>query len=65
VPPTPYDAIEVQLGTPVTGQSRFATYGSIVGKLRVEPQLVGSWLVGLYVIDAAKLTPRAFGGFAP
>jgi hypothetical protein len=65
VPPTPYDAVEVHLAEPVTGQARFTTYGSIVGRLRVEPQLVGNWLVGLYVVEAAKLTPKSFGGFSP
>lgn len=65
VPPTPYDAVEVHLGAPVTGQIRFATFGTVTGRLRVEPQLVGNWLVGLYVMDDATLTPAAFGGFAP
>jgi hypothetical protein len=65
VPPTPYDAVEVHLAEPVAGQVRFATFGAVAGRLRVEPQLVGNWLVGLYVMDDATLTPAAFGGFAP
>ncbi len=65
VPPTPYDAVEVHLAEPVVGQGRFATFGTVAGKLRVDPQLVGNWLVGLYVMDDARLTPAAFGGFAP
>ncbi|MFM9997194.1 MAG: hypothetical protein ACKVU4_15505 [Phycisphaerales bacterium] len=65
VPPTPYDAVEVHLAQPIKGQGRFTNYGTLTGKLRVEPQLVGNWLVGLYVLDAAKLTPASFGGFSP
>lgn len=65
VPPTPYDAVEVHLAQPIKGQGRFTNYGTLSGKLRVEPQLVGNWLVGLYVLDSAKLTPASFGGFSP
>ncbi len=65
VPPTPYDAVEVHLSQPVAGQAKFTNYGTVAGKLRVEPQLVGTWLVGLYVMDDARLTPAAFGGFSP
>lgn len=65
VPPTPYDALEVHLAQPIRGRDRFATYGTVSGRLRVEPQLVGNWLVGLYVMDGAKLTPGSFGGFSP
>lgn len=65
IPPTPYDAIEVRLSSPVTGDGRLTTYGVIKGKFKVDPHLVGGWLVGLYVVDQGKLTPVAFGGVAP
>jgi hypothetical protein len=65
IPPTPYDAIEVRLSTAVGGDARLTTYGTIKGKFKVDPHLVGGWLVGLYVIDQGKLTPVAFGGVAP
>ncbi len=65
VPPTPYDAIEARLINPVKGQARLTTYGTIKGRLRADPQLVGNWLVGLYVMDDVTLTGKSFGGFAP
>ena len=63
VPPTPYDAAEVSLTEPVKGTAKFATYGTINGVLRVDPYLVGEWLVGLYVFDHASFKPAEFGGF--
>lgn len=65
IPPTPYDAIEVRLGSTVTGDTRLTTYGVIKGRFKVDPHLVGGWLVGMYVMDQAKLTPKAYGGVAP
>lgn len=56
VPPSPYDAIEVSLATAV-GEERFAQEGKIVGKLTVDPYLVGDWLIGLYTISGATFTP--------
>ncbi len=65
IPPTPYDAIEVRLTNAVSGDSRLTTYGSLKGVFKVDPHLVGGWLVGLYVMDQGKLTPVAYGGVAP
>jgi hypothetical protein len=65
VPPTPYDAVEVRLDSPAKGNARLTTYGTIKGKLKISPHLVGGWLVGLYVMDGGALKPQAFGGFAP
>jgi hypothetical protein len=65
IPPTPYDAIEVRLASAVSGNARLTTYGSISGKFKVDAHLVGGWLVGLYVMDDAKLTPVSYGGIAP
>lgn len=65
VPPTPYDAVEVRLDSPAKGNARLTTYGTIKGKLKISPHLVGGWLVGLYVMDSGALKPQAFGGFAP
>jgi len=65
IPPTPYDAVEVRLKTAIEGQARLTTYGVVRGKFSVDPQLVGGWLIGLYVMDQATLKPQAFGGFAP
>lgn len=63
VPPTPYDAIEVRLGDSVPKDDRLATFGAVTGKLSVKPYLVGEWLVGLYIMDDAKLSVKQFGGF--
>ena len=63
VPPTPYDAIEVQLKGAVDDRARLATSGSIEGRFQVKPYVVGDWLVGLYVMDEGVITPKEFGGF--
>ncbi len=63
VPPTPYDAVEVRLKKPVSGDARFATSGTVQGIFRVKPYTVGDWLVGLYMMDGATLEPREYGGF--
>ncbi len=64
-PPTPYDAVEVRLTSPVSGKVRMTTYGTVTGLFKVDPHLVGGWLVGLYVMDRATLTPEGYGGFSP
>lgn len=61
VPPTPYDAIEVRLAKAIKGNDRFANSGIVEGTFGVKPYVTGNWLVGLYVIDAAKLNPDGFG----
>ncbi|MEO1582977.1 MAG: hypothetical protein AAFR96_00195 [Planctomycetota bacterium] len=55
VPPTPYDAIEVSLTNPATQGEKFAVEGALVGKLTVDPYLVGDWLIGLYLLGEASL----------
>lgn len=54
VPPTAYDAIEVQLRRKVDEETRFAVHGSIVGKFQVKPYVTGNWLVGLYLMTDAE-----------
>ncbi|QQS10227.1 MAG: DUF3299 domain-containing protein [Phycisphaerales bacterium] len=63
VPPTPFDAIEVQTNTAVKGDDRFAVSGTVSGILGVKPYTVGDWLVGLYIMDDAALKPGEFGNF--
>jgi hypothetical protein len=65
VPPTPYDAVEVRLTEPVSGNARLTTYGTVRGRFKVDPHLVGGWLVGLYLMDETTLTPQTYGGFSP
>ncbi|MEO1534969.1 MAG: hypothetical protein AAFS11_05345, partial [Planctomycetota bacterium] len=55
VPPTPYDAIEVSLSQPATRGEKFAVEGALVGKLQIDPYLVGDWLIGLYLLGDASL----------
>ena len=55
VPPTPYDAIEVALSVPATQAEKFAVEGRIVGKLDIDPYLVGNWLIGLYLLGDATV----------
>ncbi|MBM4107809.1 MAG: hypothetical protein FJ255_03200 [Phycisphaerae bacterium] len=60
VPPTPYDAIEVRLKAPAEGDDRLATFGTIEGLFGVKPYVVGGWLVGLYVMEQARIVPGRF-----
>lgn len=53
VPPTPYDAIEVALAEPAGREQKFAVEGRVVGKLKIDPYLVGNWLIGLYLMEDA------------
>lgn len=55
VPPTPYDAIEVSLSDPASREQKFAVEGRIVGKLKIDPYLVGNWLIGLYLLTDASV----------
>jgi outer membrane biosynthesis protein TonB len=58
VPPTPYDAIEVRLDNAATQEEKFTNYGSVEGVFQVKPYVVGEWLVGLYVMNDAKLASK-------
>lgn len=58
VPPTPYDAIEVLLATPAEGALRFMQYGAVEGTLKVDPFVRGDWLISLYTMSDARLTPE-------
>jgi hypothetical protein len=55
VPPTPYDAVEVQLAEEVDLGNGVPNYGTIRGVFRTDPYLVNGWLIGLYVMDEATL----------
>lgn len=56
IPPTPYDAIEVRLATEIKGWKRHTlNFGSIEGRLVVDPHLVENWLVGLYLMEEARI----------
>lgn len=65
VPPTPYDAVEAKLTKVVTGDSRFATNGVVIGKFKVDPYVVknpkGDWLVSMYTMNVADFTAGDIG----
>ncbi len=56
LPPTPFDSIEATLAAPVAvkGQHLFR-YGTIKGRLEIEPFVAGSFLLGLYRLQDAVL----------
>ena len=56
IPPTPYDAVEVRLAQSVSGWKRHSiNFGAIEGTMKVEPYLVENWLVGLYLMEDARI----------
>lgn len=61
VPPTPYDAVEVRLSSPLDTSRGVPGFGSIEGVFKVEPYIVSDWLLGLYLLEDAKMV-RAVGG---
>jgi hypothetical protein len=55
VPPTPYDGIEVKLRGPMRSTQNQVNYGTVIGRMKVDPYLVNDWLVGLYMMEDATL----------
>ena len=56
VPPTPFDAIEVRLQEAVpTGPKHSFNYGTVTGRMKVDPYLIQDWLVGLYILEESEL----------
>lgn len=55
VPPTPYDAVEVQLAEAVDLSRGVPNYGTVQGVFRTDPYLVNGWLIGLYLMEDAEL----------
>ena len=55
-PPTPYDAVEVKLAAPATAGQKVMTSGAVTGIFRVDPYEDGGWLLGLYLMEDAKLS---------
>ncbi len=56
VPPTPYDAVEVQFAEALDLNQGIPNYGTISGVFRTDPYLVNGWLIGLYIMDDATLS---------
>lgn len=55
IPPTPYDAVEVKVVQAVERQHMFVQYATIEGIMKVEPYVNRDWLLGLYIIENAKV----------
>ena len=56
VPPTPFDALEVRLQKAVqTGPKHSFNYGTVTGRMKVDPYLIENWLVGLYILEESDL----------
>jgi len=55
VPPTPYDAVEVKLSDAVDLSRMGSSYGPVEGTFDVEPYIRSNWLLGLYVMEDARL----------
>ena len=60
IPPTPYDAVEVTLTEKIKLTAGMMTFGTITGKLEVEPYLVRNWLVGLYLLENGSVESSGF-----
>ena len=56
IPPTPYDAVEVRLAQTISGWKRHSiNFGAIEGTMKIEPYLVENWLIGLYLMEDARI----------
>ncbi len=56
VPPTPFDAIEVHLMEPVNRKSgHTSAFGTVMGRMKVDPYLIENWLVGLYILEESSI----------
>lgn len=55
-PPTPYDAVEVKLAAAASPGQKLMTSGTITGVFRVDPYEDGGWLLGMYLMEDAKLS---------
>lgn len=56
LPPSPFDCLETRLREPVRLKGKhLIRYGTVTGRIRVEPFVVGDWLMGLYRLEDATL----------
>lgn len=56
LPPTPFDCIEATLAAPITlGAKHSVSFGTVRGRLVVEPFTAGAFLIGLYRLESAQL----------
>lgn len=57
IPPSPYDAVEVYLTAPTARKGGHASFlfGSVIGKLNVDPFVERGFVKGIYVLNEAQL----------
>lgn len=56
LPPTPFDCIETGLREPINLRSKhLIRFGTVTGRMNVEPFVIGNWLMGLYRLEDATL----------
>lgn len=60
VPPTPYDSLEVVLNTAAPLGRQTINYGSVQGKLTLDPYLWKGWLISLYGLEEAVVELTGF-----
>ena len=56
LPPSPFDCMETDLRTPINMRSQhLVRFGSVTGRMKVQPFAIGSWLMGLYLLEDATI----------
>ena len=56
LPPSPFDCMETSLSRPINMRSKhLVRFGTVTGRMTVQPFAIGNWLMGLYRLDEAKL----------
>jgi hypothetical protein len=56
LPPTPFDCIETSLAAPIQlGAQHSISFGTVRGRLVVEPFKAGAFLLGLYRLESAQI----------
>ena len=56
LPPTPFDCVETDLRKPINMRSKhLVRFGTVTGRMSVQPFAIGNWLMGLYRLDNATV----------
>ena len=56
LPPTPFDCVETNLSKPINMRNKhLVRFGTVTGRMAIQPFAIGNWLMGLYRLDNATL----------
>ena len=56
LPPTPFDCVETALRKPINMRSKhLVRFGTVTGRMSVQPFAIGNWLMGLYRLENATV----------